>query len=178
MGNLVKSSTKKVKRVKRNLHKSDIDVLCRLCNDDETLRESLYRALFSADKRTGDNAAWVMTHLSEKHDGWLQERQEELIDEAMKTTSATRRRLLMTLLLRTTFKKETLRGDFVDFCFSLIPRADEPVGIRSVSMRLSLVMCRHYPELMAELREIVSMLPQSELSPALRSVAKKIQATR
>ena len=27
----------------------------------------------------------------------------------------------MTLLLRTTFKKETLRGDFVDFCFSLIP---------------------------------------------------------
>lgn len=41
-------------------------------------------------------------------------------------------------------------------------------------MSLSLVLCRHYPELMTELREIVSMLTQSELSPALRSVAKKI----
>ncbi|MBQ9532547.1 MAG: hypothetical protein IJR71_01105 [Prevotella sp.] len=162
------------KRLSGPLHRSDIDFLCHQVNGNGALREDLYRALFSADKRTGDNAAWVMTHLSEIHDGWLQERQEALIDEAMKTTSATRRRLLMTLLLRTTFKKETLRGDFVDFCFSLIPRADEPVGIRSVSMRLSLVLCRHYPELMAELREIVSMLPQSELSPALRSVAKKI----
>ena len=115
-----------------------------------------------------------MTHLPKKHDGWLQERQEQLIDEAMSTQSTTRRRLIMTLLLRTTFDREILRVDFIDFCLSLIVRSDEPVGIRSVSMRLANVICRHYPELLAELRETVSMLPQSEMMPALRSVAKKI----
>ena len=56
------------------------------------LKEELFQLLFDPDKRTSDNAAWVLTHLPKTADGWLTERQNILIDEAMRTTSTTKRR--------------------------------------------------------------------------------------
>ena len=49
-------------------------------------KEELFQLLFDPDKRTSDNAAWVLTHLPKTADAWLTERQSILIDEAMRTT--------------------------------------------------------------------------------------------
>lgn len=62
-------------------------------------KEELFQLLFDEDKRTSDNAAWVMTHLPKTADAWLTERQNILIDEAMRTQSTTKRRLIMNLLI-------------------------------------------------------------------------------
>ena len=58
-------------------------------------KEELFQLLFDEDKRTSDNAAWVMTHLPKTADSWLAERQNTLIDEVMRTTSTTKRRLII-----------------------------------------------------------------------------------
>ena len=63
-------------------------------------KEELFQLLFDEDKRTSDNAAWVMTHLPKSADAWLAERQNVLIEEAMRTESTTKRRLIMNLLER------------------------------------------------------------------------------
>ena len=78
----------------------------------------LFQLLFDSDKRTSDNAAWVLTHLPKTADPWLAERQDLLIDEAMRTSSTTKRRLIMNLLDRTPFESDHLRTDFLDFCFN------------------------------------------------------------
>lgn len=87
------------------------------------IKEELFQLLFDSDKRTSDNAAWVLTHLPKTADPWLAERQDLLIDEAMRTSSTTKRRLIMNLLERTSFDPDygwgpneyQPMGDLADF---------------------------------------------------------------
>lgn len=142
-------------------------------------REELFMLLFNEDKRTSDNAAWVMTHLPSSDDAWLTEKQQALINEAMRTTSITMRRLTMTLLLRTEFSADDIRTDFLDFCLDMMMRPDQPNGVRSVAMKLAFLQCCHFPELLAELRQTLDIMEPEFLSPALkttkRTLLKKIR---
>ena len=142
-------------------------------------REELFMLLFNEDKRTSDNAAWVMTHLPSSDDAWLTEKQQALINEAMRTTSITMRRLTMTLLLRTEFSADDIRTDFLDFCLDIMMRPDQPNGVRSVAMKLAFLQCCHFPELLAELRQTLDIMEPEFLSPALkttkRTLLKKIR---
>ncbi|MBR4779288.1 MAG: hypothetical protein IK011_05325 [Bacteroidaceae bacterium] len=142
-------------------------------------REELFMLLFNEDKRTSNNAAWVMTHLPSSDDAWLTEKQQALINEAMRTTSITMRRLTMTLLLRTEFSADDIRTDFLDFCLDMMMRPDQPNGVRSVAMKLAFLQCCHFPELLAELRQTLDIMEPEFLSPALkttkRTLLKKIR---
>ena len=73
-----------------------------------SFKEELFQLLFDEDKRTSDNAAWVLTHLPKTADAWLAERQNTLIDEVMRTESTTKRRLIMNLLERTPFEAKQI----------------------------------------------------------------------
>ena len=143
-------------------------------------REELFMLLFNEDKRTSNNAAWVMTHLPSSDDAWLTEKQQALINEAMRTTSITMRRLTMTLLLRTEFSADDIRTDFLDFCLDMMMRPDQPNGVRSVAMKLAFLQCCHFPELLAELRQTLDIMEPEFLSPALkttkRTLLKKIRS--
>ncbi|MBR4434452.1 MAG: hypothetical protein IKS80_08125 [Bacteroidaceae bacterium] len=142
-------------------------------------REELFMLLFNEDKRTSNNAAWVMTHLPSSDDAWLTEKQQALINEAMRTTSITMRRLTMTLLLRSEFSADDIRTDFLDFCLDMMMRPDQPNGVRSVAMKLAFLQCCHFPELLAELRQTLDIMEPEFLSPALkttkRTLLKKIR---
>lgn len=137
-------------------------------------REELFRQLFNEDKRTSDNAAWVLTHLPASDDVWLKENQEALIDKAMQTTSVTMRRLTMTLLLRTEFIADDIRTDFLDFCLDMMMRPDQPNGVRSVAMKLAYLQCCHFPELLAELRYSLDIMEPDFLSPALKTTKRSL----
>ena len=110
-------------------------------------KEELFQLLFDPDKRTSDNAAWVLTHLPKTADAWLAERQNILIDEAMHTASTPKRRLIMNLLDRTTFSPDHIRTDFLDFCFNTI-LSDEPIGVKTLAIKLAYAQSAHYPELL------------------------------
>ena len=161
------------------LHEGDIRALGAEAEEDGMLLEALF-ALCCApegaapDKRTEDNAAWVLTPLPARCNAWLQERQGALMDEAMATANATKRRLVMTLLARTKFGRDDLRTDFLDFCLSRILAADEPVAVRSLGVKLAHRQCVHFPELLGELRQTLAFLSGEALKPALRSAVKKV----
>ena len=84
-------------------------------------KEELFRLLLDSDKRTSDNAAWALTHLPKAANAWFTEKQDALIDEAMRTSSITKLRLILNLLTRTTFRRDSIRTEFLDFCFSTTP---------------------------------------------------------
>ena len=136
-------------------------------------KEELFQLLFDEDKRLSDNAAWVMTHLPKSVDAWLTERQSTLIDEAMRTESTTKRRLIMNLLDRTSFDPNHLRTDFLDFCFNII-LSDEPVGVKTLAIKLTYAQSVHYPELLEEFSTALQMLEPEVLPPALRHIRGKM----
>ena len=138
-------------------------------------KEELFQLLFDPDKRTSDNAAWVLTHLPKTADSWLTERQDILIDEAMRTASTTKRRLIMNLLDRTPFESDHLRTDFLDFCFNTI-LSDEPIGVKSLAIKLTYAQSAHYPELLEEVNATLQLMEPDELPAALKHLRGKMLA--
>ena len=140
-------------------------------------KEELYQLLFDEDKRTSDNAAWVLTHLPKTEDDWLAERQNLLIDEAMRTESTTKRRLIMNLLDRTPFEADHIRTDFLDFCFSKM-LSDEPIGVKTLAIKLTYAQCVHYPELLEEFNTALQMMEPEVLPAALKNIRGKMLKTQ
>ncbi len=136
-------------------------------------KEELFQLLFDEDKRTSDNAAWVMTHLPKTVDAWLTERQNVLIDEAMRTESTTKRRLIMNLLERTSFEQDSIRTDFLDFCFNII-LSDEPIGVKTLAIKLTYAQSVYYPELLEEFNTALQMMEQEVLPAALKHIRNKM----
>ena len=139
------------------------------------IKEELFRLLFDPDKRTSDNAAWVLTHLPKTANPWLAERQNLLIDETMRTASTTKRRLIMNLLERTSFDPDHLRTDFLDFCFNAI-LSDEPIGVKSLAIKLAYAQSVHYPELLEEIDATLQLMEPEELPAALKHLRGKMLA--
>ena len=136
-------------------------------------KDELFQLLFDEDKRTSENAAWVMTHLPKTADTWLTERQNILIDEAMRTESTTKRRLIMNLLERTPFEADHIRTDFLDFCFNTM-HSDEPIGIKSLAIKLACAQSVHYPELLEEFNTALQMMEPEVLPAALKHIRGKM----
>ena len=134
----------------------------------------MFLMLFDENKRTSDNAAWVLTHLPQKANRWLECRQQELIDETMCTSSTTKRRLMMVLIERQTFNPETIRTDFLDFCFEKLLDPKETYGVRSLAAKIAYKQCRHYVELKAELRQALELLEREQLNPGLSHTRKEL----
>lgn len=136
----------------------------------------LFRLLLDSDKRTSDNAAWALTHLPKEANAWLTEKQDALIDEAMRTSSTTKRRLIMNLLGRTVFERDSIRTDFLDFCFSKMLSSD-PVGVKTLAIKLAHAQCAHYPELLDEFYATLQLLNAEQLPPALRCIRRRMLKT-
>ena len=135
--------------------------------------EELFQLLFDEDKRTSDNAAWVMTHLPKTANTWLTEHQDTLINEAMCTKSTTKRRLILNLLERTSFESDHIRTDFLDFCFNKM-LSDEPIGVKTLAIKLTYVQSVHYPELLEEFNTALQMMEPELLPAALKHIRKKM----
>ena len=97
------------------------------------------------------------------------------MQEAMSTSSETKRRLLLTLLAAQPLCEDNLRTDFLDFCMNQMISSGSSVGVRALSMKLSYLLCRLYPELLAKFSSALEMLDDtSPLTPALRVARKNI----
>lgn len=137
--------------------------------------EKLYALTLDHDRRVAINALWVFCHLDSYGDDWLCSKHDQLIDRAIAEQDSTSLRLLLTLLLRQPFAKETLRTDFIDFCVSKITACSSPYAIRALCMKLAYQQMKHYPELLQELKLTLAMLTQEKLSPALSSALRQVQ---
>ncbi len=141
--------------------------------EDCTAKEALYKLMFDTDKRIANNAAWVFCNFDMRSNEWLYTKHDELIDEAMRTDDDTKRRLMLQLLLRQPFDKDRLRADFLDFCLNCIVSGKETTSVRTLSIKLAYEQCKHYPDLLRELRQTLEMLEPGSLSTGVRTVRRK-----
>ena len=123
----------------------------------------------SDDRRTSVNALWVMTHLPETDAEWLLSLRDEMIDILLTETDTGKKRMLLQLLREQEYVADDIRTDFLDYCMSKINSEYEPYAVRCFSIYAAYKMCRHFPELLAELEEHLDMMRYQTLSPGLES---------
>ena len=127
----------------------------------------------SDDRRTSVNALWVMTHLPETDAEWLLSLGDEMIDILLTETDTGKKRMLLQLLREQEYAADDIRTDFLDYCLSKINSEYEPYAVRCFSIYAAYKMCRHFPELLAELEEHLDMMQYQPLSPGLKSALRQ-----
>lgn len=168
------------KRLLQRLSQDDIHEICFLTQgpDNDSLKEELYTLISDEDVRVSYNALWVLTHFDLANNEWLYAKHDELIDKAIAEKHEGKRRLLLTLILRQPFDRDTLRTDFIDFCFDAIQSSHESYANRALCMKLAYEQCRFFPELLSELSNCLEIISAESLSSGLktarRNVMKKI----
>lgn len=168
------------KRLLQRLSQDDIHEMCFLTQgpDNDSLKEELYTLISDEDVRVSYNALWVFAHFDLSNNKWLYAKHDELIDKAIAEKHDGKKRLLLTLLLRQPFECETLRSDFIDFCFETIQSSHESCSNRALCMKLAYEQCKYFPELLSELSNCLEIISAESLSSGLktarRNVMKKI----
>ena len=168
------------KRLLQRLSQDDIHEICFLTQgpDNDSLKEELYTLISDEDVRVSYNALWVLTHFDLANNEWLYAKHDELIDKAIAEKHEGKRRLLLTLILRQPFDRDTLRTDFIDFCFDTIQSSHDAYANRALCMKLAYEQCRFFPELLSELSNCLEIISAESLSSGLktarRNVMKKI----
>lgn len=127
----------------------------------------------SDDRRTSLNALWTMTHLPASESEWLLSMRDNMIDILLAEKDMAKKRMLLQILGKQDYTPENIRADFLDYCMSRINSRHEPYAIRCLSLHISFNMCRHYPELMAELKTQIDMMAYQSLSPGLESALRQ-----
>lgn len=162
--------------LRRRLGKKDLDLVAAWALEDDKNSERLFSLALGGDGTMESNALWCLTHLRANSADWLQSKQKTLIDAALQEKKTSRKRMLLQLLRNMEYDRDQLRGDFLDFCMTKINSDCEPYAIRCFSLYIASKMCRHYPELVDELKECLSMLSQSTMSPGLHCAVRKVSA--
>lgn len=151
----------------------DIRRIVAWASESEENRRRLMELAKSADRQTRVNAMWALTHMSEACADWLHSRRHELAGMLLAETDVAGKRLLLKLLREQDFGPDDIPTDLLDYCLARINSECEPYAIRASGIYLAFRMCRHYPELTAELKERLDMLGLQTLSPGLLSARRK-----
>lgn len=154
---------------------TDIRSLASLAQVDTDVRGALFDAMLSAGPESGlssmraaGNAAWALTHLPDPAGPVLEPYRDSLVTLLLSTQDTTLRRLTLNLLVTLEWPKEEVRTDLLDFCLAHLLMPTEPAGIRSLCGKMAWTLCRHYPELLEELRRTLLYIEPETLSPGPR----------
>ena len=169
------------KKLQGKIGENDIFEVCFMTQGKENdhRKEKLYQLTFDEDDRVAFNALHVLSHFDLANNEWLYCKHDNLIDRVMKEKHVGKCRLMLNLLLRQPFEKDSLRSDFIDFCIAKITACAHPYAIRAYCIKLAYEQMKYYPELLEELKVALGMLEQEVLSSGLlsakRQVMKKIK---
>jgi len=157
-----------------SLHIDDVKALAMSAHGDARARRSLFADALEGEGRASANALWALTHLPRVDMVHIAEHRPELVTLALTATDTTRRRLALTLLERLEWGVDQVDTALLDFCLGHLMDPSEAVGVRALCAKLAYLQCRHYPELLGELRQSLLMLDPALLKPGLRHVRNKI----
>lgn len=158
-------------RLSGRIHENDILEMLYYKQECPEIADALYGYMFDKDTKVASNALWVQTW--DMIDRTLPYR-DNLVILAITTHNTTIRRLALTLLERMDWSKSDIRTDFLDFCMERIMSQAEPPGVRALCIKLGYQQCRHYPELIDELKLLLDSLSDMPLTPAITSARKNV----
>ena len=112
-------------RLSERVHIENIREILHYIQDNERLREEIYRLIYDEDSIVSYQALWVCTHFSKPEVEWLSGKQNELIDATLTCPHSGKRRMLLNLLCQQPLA-DPPRVDLLDFCIERMVSRQEP----------------------------------------------------
>lgn len=158
-------------RLSCRIHENDILEILYHCQESKEFSDEIAACAFDEDTRVASNALWVLTWDRIERAVPLRD---NLVLTALSTSHVTIRRLCLTLLERMEWGKADLRVDLLDFCLVKAIAESEPPGVRALCIKLGFSLCRHYTELVEELKMTLDTMAGRPLSPGVACARKNV----
>ncbi len=159
----------------QRITKREIQSIVMWCMEKDDNIETLYNLTKAKDDRLSVNALWCLTHLPKESFVWLKSKQYEIIDSLLQESNVSKKRTMLQILREMDYEIDSIRTDFIDYCFSKINSECEPYAVRCFSIYCAFKMCRFFPELINELETHLEMLTIQDLSPGLKCALRTTQ---
>lgn len=160
-------------KLSKRIYMDDIQVILQYVKHSEQRKQELYNLLFDSNDKVAYHVGWVLSHFPKKENEWLYNKRAELINLAMECQNPGLRRQVLTVLY-----KQPLSGidrmDFLDFCLEEMSSLKQPLAVQSLCIKIAYELCRLISELQQELKVILEMMGEEELSPAIRAARRNV----
>ena len=139
---------------------------------DDALFAEIYALMYCDHPRIAWHAAWVTDHVSEAEPKKLEAYVPEMIDHLPNLTSSSLKRHFTRMLLSQKIPERQL-GRMIDTLYALLSPS-EAVAVRANSLQLLHNIALNLPELKSELISVTESMLEEELTPGMKSKAKKV----
>lgn len=156
------------------IHQDGVRFLALEAENSEEKRDFILKTIYDTNHVKARNAAWVMTHFSDKLIATLQPRLNEFIDLIMTTDNISLRRLILNIVDRLILTEEDLRTDFLDFCMEHMMSLEEPPGVQTLCMKLAYKQCSFFPELKEEYFNLLNIMEVENYAICVKCLHKKM----
>lgn len=135
--------------------------------------QELLLLITEGDKIVARNAAWALTHKTDKEVQSIP--QQELVHIILESDYEWVQRMLLSVVERQSITKE-FSTDLLDFCLFRMVNPDYPCGIQALCLKLAYRMSRYYPELAHEFDQVVQMAQHIDFKPGMAHLLKKLNS--
>jgi hypothetical protein len=136
----------------------------------------LMKHLMGPVYRLSQRAAWPVSYCIEKHPELIKPYWGRLAGQLEREDAHVAVRRNVARLLQFVDIPKRYRGRIFDACYSLVANPNETVAVRCFSMSVAAKIAKETPELLDELRVVVSEHP-NQMTAGLRSRAKRLFVT-
>ncbi len=165
-------STGILKKNLENIGIQEIGIWKEMVLQDDALFSEIYSLIYCDNPRIAWHAAWVTDHVSEAEPKKLEAFVPEMIDHLPNLTSSSLKRHFTRMLLSQKIPESQL-GRMIDTLYSLLSPS-EAVAVRANSLQLLHNIALNLPELKSELISVAESMLEEELTPGMKSKAKKV----
>lgn len=159
--------------LQERLSAAQVKAIARACDSYPRLQAQLTQALLSTDRHARRQAAWVCSHTADATIRSLVPHADRLQQLALHTPEEPGEWLTL-LLLHRLLPYLPFPAALYDFCLQALNDPRMPSGATARCLKIAADLSRPYPELRQELLQHVAIIPHERLTPALRSVLKRL----
>lgn len=142
------------------------------------LFHTLYNIAMTDDSTAANRALWVCEKLSEKHPSLLVPYYDEITRRLLSSNNETVRRLLLSILFNLPIPTP-LPIHLLNYCFDHLFNPQDSIGVQTLCIKLSYLLCQHKHELQQELQIRLEnsepALYSAGVQSAIRSTLRKLE---
>lgn len=153
--------------------RSNIDIVVHWAGTDAHRISDLFQIAFGNCGKVSESAMWALLVVADKNDGILDKYASQIVQSLDILPSSGMRRMACRILMVSNVPAE-LDGYIVDFCFRMLEKPDEPIGVKANCLSLIASRLQKYPELKNELNLVVSDIMEKSATTGFKSRVRNL----
>lgn len=153
--------------------RANIDIVASWAGTDSRRIADLLDIALGDFGKVSESAIWALLVVADKNKGILDYATPRIVQSLDLLPTSGMRRIACRILMVSHVSDE-FDGQIVDFCFRMLEKADEPIGVRANCLSLIADRLQKYPELRQELMSAIDVISETASTTGFKCRLKNL----